>query len=142
MIKREEPVGEKEGAILIVDDEPDMCWALENILRENGMLSKRALSAREALESMESHCFLLAVLDAKLPDMEGLELAKRIRELDPDIPILMISGYFYRGDEEVQKTLAEGLICSFISKPFLHEEMKNAIASALSLRPSQSTLPR
>ena len=65
--------------ILIVDDEPDMCWALEHLLNQRGYVTRKALTAPEALILMERHRFACAFLDAKLPDMDGLELARRIR---------------------------------------------------------------
>ena len=112
---------------LIVDDEPDMCWALEHILKKNGLVSKKAFTGHEALALMEAHHFRLVFLDAKLPDMEGIELAGRIRKRDPAVRIIMISGYFYRDDDAVQKAAAEGLITGFIGKPFDHDEILKAI---------------
>jgi DNA-binding response OmpR family regulator len=120
----------KKDLFLIVDDEPDMCWALEHILKKNEFLSKRALTGQEALILMKTDRFRLAFLDAKLPDMEGLELARRIRKRDPAVPIVMISGYFYRDDDAVRKAVAEGLISSFIGKPFGHDEILKAIEIA------------
>jgi len=123
-------MNEKKDLFLIVDDEPDMCWALEHILKKNAFLSKRALTGQEALNLMKVDRFRLAFLDAKLPDMEGLDLARRIRKLDPAVPIVMISGYFYRDDDAIQKAVAEGLISSFIGKPFDHDEILKAIEIA------------
>jgi len=119
----------KKDLFLIVDDEPDMCWALEHILKKNAFLSKRALTGQEALNLMKVDRFRLAFLDAKLPDMEGLDLARRIRKRDPAVTIVMISGYFYR-DDDIQKAVAEGLISSFIGKPFDHDEILKAIEIA------------
>ncbi len=118
---------EHEKIFLIVDDEPDMCWALEHILEAHGFLSKIALCGQEALALVEKNSFQLVFLDAKLPDMEGLELARRIREVNPAIRIVMISGYFYRDDVTVQYALAENLISGFIAKPFRHEEILKTI---------------
>ena len=120
----------KKDLFLIVDDEPDMCWALEHILKKNAFLSKRALTGQEALNLMKVDRFRLAFLDAKLPDMEGLDLARRIRKRDPAVTIVMISGYFYRDDDAIQKAVAEGLISSFIGKPFDHDEILKAIEIA------------
>lgn len=120
----------KGKAFLIVDDEPDMCWALEHILKKNGFPSKRALTGQEALTLMQTDRFRLVFLDAKLPDMEGLDLARQIRKGDPAIPIVMISGYFYRDDDDVQNAVAEGLINGFIGKPFDHDEILKAIEIA------------
>jgi len=120
-------MNKKKDLFLIVDDEPDMCWALEYMLKRNGILSKRALSGQEAISLMESNRFRAAFLDAKLPDIEGLELARRLRDIDPAIHIVMISGYFYRDDNDVQNALAEGLIKSFIGKPFDHDQVLKSI---------------
>ena len=52
-----------------------MCWALEHLLNKRRVVTRKALSAQEALKLMEEHRFACAFLDAKLPDMDGLELA-------------------------------------------------------------------
>jgi CheY-like chemotaxis protein len=109
--------------ILIVDDEPDMGWALEHLLHSQGFVTQKALSSQEALNLMEQHHFACAFLDAKLPDMDGLELARRIREIAPGTRIIMVSGYFYRDDVSIQDAITRGLIVDFISKPFLREEI-------------------
>jgi DNA-binding NtrC family response regulator len=116
----------KNDLFLIVDDEPDMCWALEHILEKNGLASKKAFTGSEALDLMEGNRFRVAFLDAKLPDMEGMELARQIRKRDPAVRIMMISGYFYRDDDAVQKAAAKGLINGFIGKPFNHDEILKA----------------
>ena len=120
----------KRSMFLIVDDEPDMCWALEHILKKNAFLSKTALTGQEALTLMEADRFRLAFLDAKLPDMEGLDLAKELRKIDPAIYIVMVSGYFYRDDDAVREAIAKGLIKDFIGKPFDHDEILKVIKNA------------
>jgi CheY-like chemotaxis protein len=114
---------EQSNLILIVDDEPDMGWALEHLLNSQGFVTQKALSSQEALNLMEQHQFACAFLDAKLPDMDGLELARRIRKIAPDTRIIMVSGYFYRDDVSIQDAITRGLILDFISKPFLQEEI-------------------
>ena len=118
---------EQDNVFLIVDDEQDMCWALEHMLKKNGFLSKKALNGQEALTLVERNRFQLVLLDAKLPDIEGLELARRIRQIDPSTGIVMISGYFYGDDAGIQQALAEGLISGFIAKPFRHDEVMKVI---------------
>lgn len=113
--------------ILIVDDDTDMCWALEHVLRRQGFISFQALSAQEALDLISQHRFSWALLDAKLPDMDGLELARRIRTIAPETRIVMVSGYFYRHDVAIQEAISQGLIVDFISKPFLQDEILEAI---------------
>jgi len=117
----------RNDIFLIVDDEPDMCWALENILRKNGFLSKKAFNGQEAIALVKRHRFRLAFLDAKLPDKEGFEVAKEIWELDPSVRIVIVSGYFYRDDVDIKDALAKDLISGFISKPFNNDEILKTI---------------
>ena len=127
-------MNEQTDLFLIVDDEPDMCWALEHILKKSGLESKKAFTGYEALELMEGNHFSLAFLDAKLPDIEGIELARHMRKRIPTIRIIMISGYFYRDDEAVQKAVAEGLINGFIGKPFDHDRILKTIKTQTHIR--------
>jgi DNA-binding NtrC family response regulator len=117
----------RDEVFLIVDDEPDMCWALENILKKKGFCSKKALNGREALELVKQNRFRLVFLDAKLPDMEGLQLAKKIRDIDPLVRIVMVSGYFYRDDTDILNAEKQGLINGFIAKPFFHNQVLKII---------------
>lgn len=117
----------RDEVFLIVDDEPDMCWALENILKKKGVCSKKALNGREALELVKQNRFRLAFLDAKLPDMEGLQLAKKILDIDPSVRIVMVSGYFYRDDTDILNAERQGLIDGFIAKPFFHNQVLKII---------------
>ncbi|MBN2140883.1 MAG: response regulator [Desulfovibrionaceae bacterium] len=115
--------------ILIVDDEVDICWSLEYILNKNNFCTAIATSARDALLTLRKQRFHLVFIDAKLPDIDGLELARQIRLIDPHISIVMVSGYFYEDDVLVQQAIGQGLISAFISKPFLQEEIVRVLDS-------------
>lgn len=109
--------------ILIVDDEPEMCWALEHILNKTGRRVIKALSGLDALKLAAAHQPALVFVDAKLPDMEGLELARRLHQIVDDLRIVMVSGYFYKDDDAVQKALSEKIITDFVGKPFINEDI-------------------
>jgi YesN/AraC family two-component response regulator len=96
-------------------------------LKKIGLLSEKALNGREALQLVEQKRFRMAFLDAKLPDMEGLELARQIRKIDSGVRAVIVSGYFYKDDINIQNALKEDVICSFISKPFDHDEILKVI---------------
>jgi len=115
---------EREGSlVLIVDDEPDMCWVLQNLLAERGCDFSIAQTGEKALELTKSTKFNIALLDVKLPDIDGLELAERLKSIDPDLRIIMISGYYYKDDVDIQRAMERGIVFGFIAKPFQHEEV-------------------
>ena len=66
--------------ILIIDDEPNMCWALDCLLKGAGFSVFKALTGHGALSSIETEHFCCVLLDAKLPDMEGLLVLEQLRE--------------------------------------------------------------
>lgn len=118
--------------LLVVDDEEDVLWALKMILVKGGFGVTTASSGAEALCWLEEHTCDLVLLDAKLGDIDGLELARRIRSETRSVaPVLLVSGYFYKDDRLVQDSLALGLIAAFVTKPFRHEEILNAVRSVL-----------
>ena len=87
-------------------------------------------SADEALRLARRERFLLAFVDAKLPDGEGLDLARRIREAAPGLRTVLISGYYYPDDSVVVEALAAGVIDGFVSKPFQHDEIQRLARDA------------
>lgn len=124
-----------EPVVLIVDDEPGMCWALSHILKGSGIASVATSSGQEAMRVARRRRFHLAFLDAKLPDADWRELARLIREANPGIPIVLVSGYFYGDDPEVLQASEDGVIDGFLSKPFLHEEVRAIARTTLAPRP-------
>lgn len=124
----------KSRTVLVVDDEPDVCWALATLLRMNNFLVTTAASGAEALSwftNTHPSCDLI-LIDAKLTDIDGVELANKIRgETFCAAPMIMVSGYFYQDDGVVQETLRSGLVAAFITKPFRHSEMLETIAIVL-----------
>ncbi len=110
--------------ILVVDDEPDMCWALENILRPAGYAVTTTTSGVEALDLIAKEPYVAAFVDAKLPDIDGLELVALIRRQSPHTAIVLISGYFYHENKTIGEGLQKDLFIGFISKPFDLEEVR------------------
>lgn len=131
--------------VLVVDDEPDVCWALQTLLTNHRFAVVAVGSGTEALlwfDRRQEACDLVLV-DAKLPDMDGFELAQRIRAADGcRAPVVMVSGYFYKDDLLVQNALHSGLIAGFVTKPFRHDEMLEVIHGVLSLGDRDPTRER
>ncbi len=100
--------------ILIVDDEPDMCWALGNILRSAGYAVTTTTSGAEAIEKARERFFNLALLDIRLPDMEGIELLAPLKEMHPDMVVIMATAY--ASLETAVQALTEGA-SAYLTKP-------------------------
>lgn len=119
---------------LIVDDEPEICWVFEHILKKRGFACQKALTASEAMTLADQYTFCMAFFDAKLPDFDGIELARQIRRTHPDLPIVIVSAYFYRDDITIEEAIKSGLVAAFISKPFAHDEIMQVIDLHASIR--------
>lgn len=122
--------------VLIVDDEVDMCWALENILMLEGYRTHTATSGKEGLHLIQQRHSTIGwlFLDVKLPDIDGLKFADFVRQHYPQIKIIIITGYYYRDSDAVQQGLANNLFDGFIGKPFNISEIRSAIET---IAPSQ-----
>ena len=120
--------------VLVVDDEADVRWALEMILARGGFGVATVGSGAEALHWLGACSCDLIMLDAKLGDIDGVELARRIQsEAISRAPVILVSGYFYNDDGVIQASMAMGLIAAFVTKPFRHDEILNAVQTVLSL---------
>jgi DNA-binding NtrC family response regulator len=79
--------------ILIVDDDPDILSTLQEILVLNQFTVATSADAANAIQKVKESPFLVALLDIKLPDMDGTELLKEIRAIRPRIKCIMVTGY-------------------------------------------------
>jgi DNA-binding NtrC family response regulator len=110
--------------VLVIDDEVDLCWALENSLRSSGYTVVTATNRVEALEQLNRHHYVVAFVDTKLPDLDGLAFAALIRQQNPRTSVVLISGYYYQEDETITEGLQKGLFIDFIAKPFNLNEVR------------------
>jgi DNA-binding response OmpR family regulator len=100
--------------VLYVEDHEDSREMLSMILSMALIEAKAVGTAAEALSSIQSERFDLYLLDSQLPDLDGFELCRRVRDLDAHTPILFFSGAAYETDK--QKGLAAGAN-AYVSKP-------------------------
>lgn len=80
-------------SILVVDDEPDSCANLRDILTELGYRVDTAQGGEQALELARLHCYDLALLDYKMPGMDGVELLRRLRAANLCTVGVMLTAY-------------------------------------------------
>ncbi len=78
--------------ILIVDDDESMCTSLAPVLENEGYELETATTGREAIEKAGSRFFDMALIDIRIPDMDGLNLIEPLHEIHPDIEIIMVTG--------------------------------------------------
>ena len=119
------------STVLIVDDEVEIGWALERILRKTACQSFCAHSGKAAVEMAEKTHFDLVLVDAGLPDQDGLDVILALRSRYPDLKAILISGYFFEDDVRVRKWVDEGLIVGFVSKPFSIAHVRETVQRAL-----------
>lgn len=125
----------KSGSILLVDDEPMVISLSENMLEHLGYQVVSCLHGSEAMRCLgeQPAKFDLIVSDFKMPEMNGLELAKRLHEINPDIPILLVTGYGDLISAEEMKAIG---ISGVLMKPFTLLEIDTMVNQALT-RPSK-----
>lgn len=117
--------GEK---ILIVDDEAGMQRLLSRVLLREGYEATPVGSAKEALELIAVDSFDLILTDIQMPEKNGLELLREIKEFDPSLPILVMTAY--GTVESAVEALRNGAY-DYLTKPFETDEIRLAVAKAL-----------
>jgi two-component system response regulator PilR (NtrC family) len=117
--------------ILVVDDESSMRQLLEIALGKEGYRVKAADSGQKAVKVLGKDSFDLVISDIRMPDMTGVEVLRTVKELNPEIPVIMITAY--ASTETAVEALRLGAY-DYITKPFKIEELKNTISNALERR--------
>ena len=115
------------NAVIIVDDDPSVCRALERQLRANRLGSVSFTSACELLggESWrDAGCFLL---DIRMPQMSGVELARRLAEAGSSAPVILMSAHV----EESASAVAAAHAVAFLPKPLDEKPLVGALRQAL-----------
>ncbi|MBZ5596521.1 MAG: response regulator [Acidobacteriia bacterium] len=88
------PAPVRQGAtLLLVDDNPHGLVARRTVLEELGYVVHTGASGDEALKLLAAHQVDLVITDFRMPNMDGVELIARIRELRGDLPIILLSGF-------------------------------------------------
>lgn len=113
--------------ILIVDDDPFACKSIELVLSIDGHSVTEARNGKEALALIAERPFDLVLLDFFMPGMHGGEVARRMKQIAPSLPILMITAC----REKLIGFDRSGNINGVLSKPFEVEELRNKIAMLL-----------
>ena len=122
---------ETQGRLLIVDDELSVRDSLGKWFREEGYEIGTAESASEALTRMAEAHWDVALLDIKMRGTDGIELQRRLHELDPDLIVIMMTGY---ASVETAVTALKNGAYDYVSKPLDPDEIAHLVKKALAHR--------
>ena len=117
--------------ILVVDDEPSHRRMIEAVLDAEGYEIKQAENGQTAIEAVEDRFYDLVIMDIRMPKVGGIEALKKIKEISPGIPIILMTAYASVG------TAVEALKSNaydYLTKPLDIEELKILVAKALRFR--------
>jgi len=114
--------------ILLIDDEEGMCRMMKAVLLDSGYAVKSYTRSVEAVEAFQAGLFDLVVTDIKMPEMDGLEVLRRLKEKDPSLPVIVISA-FATLDTSIQ-ALRRGAH-DMVTKPFEPDELLYRVKNAL-----------
>ncbi len=116
------------GRILVVEDEAGARATMSAILEDAGYKVTGLEKGAEALEMIRSRSFNVIIADIRLPDIDGIEILELAKEINPEVAIIMMTGY--ASIETAVNAVNEGAYAYFV-KPINPDEIKTTIANAL-----------
>jgi YesN/AraC family two-component response regulator len=120
-----------KNTLLVVDDQKMILSALKRLLRDMDVECFFALTGREALSTIENNEIHVILSDLNMPVMNGIELLKRVKEMQPEIIRLILSGN--SESQTVLKAINDGNILRCILKPWDNIELITVLKQALDL---------
>ena len=141
--KTVERIQELEGLkALVADDSFDTCDSVTKMLVAVGMRAEWTLSGKEAVlrarQSLElNDAFSAYIIDWRLPDMNGIEVARQIRALGDERPIIILTAYDWNDIEEEARSAG---VTGFCAKPMFMSDLRNTLLTALSRKTAESEM--
>ena len=133
---------EKKGRLLITDDEKWICESLNILFSRKGLEVSTALTGQETLDFLKAQTADLVILDFNLPDMDGLDVLAGIKKINPDIPVIFMTGY---GSETISIKAFKLGIADYFIKPFDPKTLIKRVLEIVNESPadlaSELTLP-
>jgi len=125
--------------ILIVDDDRDICLMLSRLMQGEGLLSQIAHDGETALEMIGSARPDALLLDLKMPGMDGMEVLRRVKEMDTGLPVVMITAH---ADISGSVAAIKAGAYDYLPKPFEHPHVARVVRRALAQRQDFTSRPR
>lgn len=127
--------------VLVVDDEERIRTETTQVLEQIGCSVRSAACGTDAFQAIESagqdRAFDLVLSDIKLPDANGYEVFTKAREVLPDVPVVLMTGFGYDPDHTIVRASADG-VQGILLKPFRTDQFVEAIRHALLCKSTQS----
>ena len=118
--------------LLIVDDEYDIVQVLKMGLLKNGFSVEAFTNPEEALQSFKSNAesYSLLVSDVRMPGLSGMQLARKVKETNPDVKVVLMTAFEIR-DNEFSKVFPSMQVDGFVQKPIVIKDLTNKILSLI-----------
>jgi len=117
--------------LLLVDDEKGYVFVLSKRMSKRSISVTPAFSGSEAIQALRRNDFDVAVLDLKMEDMDGIEVLKIFKKMDPNLPVIMLTGH---GSEKAAREGMEFGAFDYLTKPCELEELIEKIRAACKVR--------
>ncbi len=114
--------------ILIVDDEPSFCELLKTLLKSHGHEAFTAYNGKEAIEQFKQNRPQFTLLDLRMPEMDGLEVLKQVRAIDPKAAVMILTAW---GTDEMEQQARRLGATDFLSKAISLETILGSLERGL-----------
>jgi len=135
--------------ILVVDDDPEICQSLKDLLEEERCAVETAASGVFAMEWLDRQKFDVVVSDVVMPDMDGYHLYQTVKHKMPNLPVVLMTAFNYDKDHIIKRSCLDGLQGVIFKKPvnpvilkkLLLQQCRSEQAGAKPSVPSQNAIP-
>ena len=116
--------------ILIVDDQPGIRLLLNEVFKKEGFHTHLAANGFDALKIAETTVLDCALLDMKIPGMDGLEILARLKAIQPNLPVVMMTAYI---EQHMIDSATQLGVAKYFTKPFNIFEMRDEVKKILAI---------
>lgn len=113
--------------VLIIDDDPAICKTVGLLLEDHGYSPRTYTDPDEAVQAAEKESFQIALVDLRMPALDGVEVVERLKKIDERTSCIVMTAY--PDLDSATETMRRGT-CDYISKPFKQEDLIEAIERA------------
>jgi len=121
----------EQGSILVVEDDEFVCNSLKWLLLDEGYQVQVTTDGKEALKMLDANAFDLVITDLMMPDVDGLDVLKKVKSVSQDTSVIVLTGY---GTVEAAVSALEQGAFDFLTKPCDDLEMRFKIRNALEMK--------